>query len=234
MIEPPIRMVYQGVFHTGANADSIGEPNRRGYQRAARRIAFRAWTSGEPAAQLLHAFHMAQSSDLTTGDYHLVGSWLVADPVGNVSAHQGQYVGRAGPWELANAIIPGSTHAVRPPLLTGYYRTRPEEFRSLVANYAESLRCLMERHHDAVRAGNLYATMSYYGDPLFASLLRAAVGDRTAQLVLADWLEERSFPHAAELRSKKWNKGKLTEAQLLDLLSKRYAATRRSFSGRTI
>jgi hypothetical protein len=114
------------------------------------------------------------------------------------------------------------------------YRSRPEEYRRLVADFEASLRRLMERHGDAVRAGNLYATMSCHGDPVFAALLRAAVGDRGAQLVLADLLEERGFPHAAELRSKKWNKGKLTEAQLLDHFTKPFAATRRSFSGRAI
>jgi hypothetical protein len=93
---------------------------------------------------------------------------------------------------------------------------------------------LAERHVEAVEARHLYATMRAHPDPSFVALVRAAVGDRAAQLVLHDWLAERGFPHADELRVKKRSKGKLTESQLLDLLTKPFDTRRRSFSGRTV
>jgi hypothetical protein len=83
-------------------------------------------------------------------------------------------------------------------------------------------------------AGHLYAVMQAHADPAFVPLLSAAADERGTQLVLHDWLAERAFPHVEELRSKKWNKGKWTEAQLLDLLTKPFGSRRRSFSGRTV
>ena len=68
-----------------------------------------------------------------------MGGWLIADPAGNVTAHRGRFVGRGGPWQLANAIVPGSAHAVESPVLTGYYRDRPEAYRRLTANREASL-----------------------------------------------------------------------------------------------
>jgi hypothetical protein len=234
LTEPPVQVTYHGRFHAGADADLWDEPRRRAYQQAARRIAFRALTSGTPAAQLLHVFRGARPGELVTGDHHVMGSWLIADAAGNVTAHRGLHVGPGGPWELANAIIPGSAHAVQAPALNGYYRERPEEYRQLVAAHAASLERLLDRHGEAVGAGHLYAQMQVRADPTLLALLRSAINDRGTQLVLHDWLEERGFPHAGELRSKKWNKGKWTEAQLLDLLSKPIRTTRRSFSGRAV
>jgi hypothetical protein len=230
MTEPPVKMVYQGRFHAGAGTNLANQPSRCVYQQTVRRIAFRALTSGKPAAQLIHAFRFVDGSADRCG----VGSWLIADPAGNVTAHRGQYVGAGGPWELANAIIFCSAHAVRAPTLNGYYRDRPETYRELVANHEASLQCLLARHEEAIGAGNSYATMHTDAEPGFLPLLSAAVADRSTQLILHDWLAERGFPHVDELRSKRWNQGKWTENQLLDLLSKPFTTTRRSFSGRAV
>jgi hypothetical protein len=108
MTEPPIKLVYQGRFHTGGDAVLPEEPPCRTYQQAAKRIAFRALTSGKLAAQLPHVIHVADSD----GQHHVTGSWLIADAEGNVTAHRGHYIGLGGPWGLANAIVPGSADAV--------------------------------------------------------------------------------------------------------------------------
>lgn len=234
MTEPPIKMVFEGRFHADADTNVVEGPSRRAYQQTARRIAFRALTSGKLAAQLLHVFHLAEPDGLLTSAHHVVGGWLIADHTGNVTAHRGQYVGQGGPWDLANTIVPGSTHAVQAPVLNGYYRDRPEAYRELLAGYESSLQYLRKRHEEAVEVGHLYATMQAYADPHFVSLLSAAIADRGTQLILHDWLAERGFPHVDELRSKRWNQGKWTETQLLDLLTKPFTATRRSFSGRTV
>jgi hypothetical protein len=210
----------------------VGRAPRRAYRKAAQRLAFRALTRDALAAELLYVFQVARPGEPVTGVYHVLGSWLVADPAGNVTAHRGHATGRVGPWELAEAIVPGSAPAVRPPLLTGYYRHRPAAYRQLVADYEVARQRLQERHGAAVRSGSLYATLHLHGDAAFAALLRAAVADRQAQALLHDWLAERSFPHADELLGKKWNGGRFTEAQLLDLLTKPFGTSRRSFAGR--
>jgi hypothetical protein len=230
MTEPPIKLVYQGHFHTGGEIALPEEPSRRTYRQAAKRMAFRALTSGKLAAQLVHVFRVGPG----IGPHQIVGGWLIADAEGNVTAHRGQYVGAGGPWNLASAIVAGSAYAVREPELTGYYRDRPDEYRNLVEQHAASRRCLEVRHQEAVDADDLYAVMQLRGEADFLPLLGAAIDDRTTQLVLHDWLAERDFPHVDELRSKRWNQGKWTEAQLLDLLSKPFTSTGRSFSGRTI
>jgi hypothetical protein len=51
--------------------------------------------------------------------------------------------------------------------------------------------------------------------------------------VLPQATSQEATPNAEELRLKRWNKGMLTESQLLDLLTKPFGAKRRSFSGRT-
>ncbi len=228
MTEPPIQTVLQERFHTDANLSN--EPSRRVHQQTARRIAFRALTSGRLAAQLIHVFRFADGPVGRSG----VGSWLIADPAGNVTAHRGQIIGPGGPWELANAIVPGSVHAVQAPALNGYFRDRPQAYRESVANHQASLQCLRTRQEEAIEAGNRYATMHIHAEPGFVPLLSAAVEDRSTQLILHDWLAERGFPHVNELRSKRWNQGKWTENQLLDLLSKPFMTTRRSFLGRTV
>ncbi len=234
LTEPPVKVICHGRFHTGADANLLDEPRRRAYQQTARRIAFRALTSGKLAAQLLHVFHFSPPGEPGTGNHHVLGSWLIADPAGNVTAHRGLFFGQGGPWALANTIIPGSAHAVQSPLLNGYYRDRPEAYRELVASHEASRQCLLGRHSEAVADGHVYATMQTHPDPTFVALLSAAVGDRGTQLVLHDWLAEAGFPHVDELRSKKWNKGEWTEGQLLDLLSKPFASKRRSYSGRSV
>jgi hypothetical protein len=47
MTEPPIKLVYQGRLHTGGEMALPEEPSRRTYQQAAKRVAFRALTSGQ-------------------------------------------------------------------------------------------------------------------------------------------------------------------------------------------
>ena len=225
MTEPPIRMVDQGLFHT--DAELVGEPTRRTLQHTAKRIAFRALTSGQLAGQLVHA---SRSAD----ERQIIGAWLIADPTGTVTAHQGQYIGQGGPWDLADAIILGSRDAVQAPTLNGYYRERPDAFAELVARHKTSRGFLLKRHEEAIRAGHWYAVMQIHTDPTFLGLLRAAVGDRGTQLVFHDWLTEHRFPHADELRSKRWNQGKWTENQLLDLLSKPFDCKRRSFTGQSV
>jgi hypothetical protein len=234
MTEPPVTIAHHGRFHTGADARLPDEPGGRTYQKAAKRLAFRALTSGKLAAQLFHVFRAGPAGSGATGEQRVMGGWLIADCDGNVTAHRGQYVGQGGPWDLANAIIPGSAQAVQPPMLNGYYRARPEAYLDMVERHAASLLCLQGRHGDAVDAGYLYAVMQIRAEPGFLPLLRAAIDDRATQLILHDWLAEHNFPHVDELRSKRWNQGKWTENQLLDLLSKRFATTRRSFSGRTV
>jgi hypothetical protein len=234
LLEPPVAAVHYGRFHAGADANLFDEPHRRVYRQAARRIAFRALTRGKLSAHLLYVFHRALPGGTVTDNHHVMGSWLIADPAGNVTAHRGLYVGPGGPRELANAIIPGSAPAAQAPVLNGYYRERPDAYRDLVASYEQALKCLLAPHSEGAAAGHLYAAMQVHADPAFMPLLSAAVGDHGTQLVLHDWLAEREFPHAEELRSKKWNKGKWTEAQLLDLLTKPFRSTRRSFSGRQI
>ncbi len=228
MTEPPIRMVYPGLFH--ADADLTGEPSRRIYLRTATQLAFRAFTRGEAANRLVHASHIVPSSN----NRQVIGAWFVADPCGNVSAHRGQSLGPGGSWDLADAVIPGSRHAVQAPALNGFYRERPDAYRERVESHQVARECLLARHDEAVRSGHLYAVMRAHPDPSFLGLLRAAIGDRSTQLVLHDWLEERGFPHAAELQSKRWNRGEWTENQLLDLLSKPFTTTRRSFTGRLV
>jgi hypothetical protein len=154
--------------------------------------------------------------------------------VGRVTAHRGTSFGQGSPWDLADAIIPGSAQAVQPPALNGYYRARPEAYRKALANHETSMQRLAGRHAQAVAAAHLYSTMHLHPDPGFAGLVRAAIADPTTQLILHDWLAERAFPHAYELRSKRWNQGKWTEPQLLDLLSKPFASRRRSFRGRAL
>jgi hypothetical protein len=232
--EPPVKVVYPGRFHTGAEADLWAEPHARTYRQTARRIAFRALTSGEQAAQLLHVFRTARPGHDVTDDHHVMGSWLIADPAGKVTAHRGLYVGVGGSWHLADVIIPGSAHAVQPPTLNGYYRARPDAYRELVANHAASHRCLQERHAEAVAAAHLYAEMTFHPALHFTPLLRAAIAEGGVQGILHDWLEEQGFPHAEELRIKKRNRGRFTEGQFLDLLTKPLDSTRRSFSGRTV
>ena len=83
-------------------------------------------------------------------------------------------------------------------------------------------------------AGTVYGEMRVHRDPTFLGLLRAAVNDRSTQLVLHDWLAEQGFPHVDELRSKRWNQGLWTGNQLLDLLSKPFTTARRSFRGRAV
>jgi hypothetical protein len=115
-----------------------------------------------------------------------MGSWMVGDPDGAVSAHRGAYAGLGTCWELANAIVPGSAHAVRAPVLTGYYWDRPAQYEELVANYEAALKRLLVRHSEAVGAGSLYATLHLHRGEHFKPLVRAAVGDRAAQLILHD------------------------------------------------
>jgi hypothetical protein len=213
---------------------SLEEPRRRVYRQTAKRIAFRALTSGRPAAQLVHVLRLVPHGNASAGQHHFMGGSLIANPTGTVTAHCGEYIGHGGPWDLADAIIPGSAHAVQSPALSGYYRTHPEAYRELVTGHAASVQRLAARHLEAVEDGNLFATMRVHPDPTFLGLLRAAIDDRGAQLILHDWLAERGFPHADELRSKRWNQGKWTENQLLDLLTKPFASVRRSFSGRTV
>src|SRR5262249_53203410 len=98
---PPIQMVHDGHLPTAAEADGWGQPPPRAYRQAAVRVAFRALIGGQPAAELLHVFHASQPGEPVTDQYHVIGSWLVADPTGSVSAHRGAYVGTGGPWELA-------------------------------------------------------------------------------------------------------------------------------------
>src|SRR5205823_298305 len=135
LTEPPITVNFSGRFHAGTDAVLFDEPPHRTYQQTARRIAFRAMTSGKLAAQLVHAFRIAPPGEPATGDNHVMGSWLIADSVGNVTAHRGLYVGPGGPWDLANVIIPGSSHAVQPPVLNGHYRARPDAYQELLANH---------------------------------------------------------------------------------------------------
>src|SRR5262249_41715918 len=140
-------------------------------------------------------------------EHHLMGGWLVADPTGKVTAHRGMYVGQGGPWELAGTIVAGSAAAVNAPVLTGYHRDHPDEHEQRLACYQTAMQRLLERHDEALAAGNLYAIMRSHPDPCFVPLLRAAISDRATQLILHDWLADRDFPHVEELRSKRWNQG---------------------------
>jgi uncharacterized protein (TIGR02996 family) len=228
MTEPPIRILFPGLFHTGAAL--TGEAHHRIYQRTAKQIAFRALTTDEPAARLVHVFRTVPSS----GDQVVIGAWFVADHSGRVSAHRGQFLGQGGPWDLAETIIPGSRHAVQAPVLNGFYRDRPDAYQELVESYRAAQELLLARHNEAVKADHLYTVMQTHPDWSFLAMLRAAIGNRDVQLVFHDWLEEQGFPHADELNSKRWNRGEWTANQLLDLLSKPFSAKRRSFSGRTI
>jgi hypothetical protein len=110
---------------------------------------------------------------------------------------------------------------------------RPDLFQDAVERHDAALQVFLRQQEEAVAAGHVYAALSTHPDPCFQALLKAAVNDRSTQQVLHDWLEEQAFPHAHELRSKRWNKGKWTRNQLLDLLSKPFNSTRRSFTGRT-
>jgi hypothetical protein len=231
--EPPIRIGYHGRFHTGANLSFSVKPDRRIYQQTAKRIAFRALTTERLTAQLLHVVQVARLDDVA-GEHRVIGGWLIADPSGNVTAHRGEYRGQGSPWELANNIVPDSAWAVQIPVLNGPYRTHPEAYQKLVADHAAAMERLSERHAEGITAGNRFATIRIHPDPVFLGLLRTAIGNRETQMILHDWLAERGFPHVDELRSKRWNQGKWTENQLLDLLSKPFASSRRSFSGRTV
>lgn len=113
MTEPPIKMVFHGRFHTSGDTTLSDEPGRPPYRKTAKQLAFRALTSGKLAAQLLHVFRVGSQDAPMPGEHHVMGSWLIADSHGNVTAHRGQYIGPGGPWDLANAIVPGSAHAVR-------------------------------------------------------------------------------------------------------------------------
>ncbi len=233
LTEPPIRMIAHGQFHSGQDAAFTDGPLRRRYQHTSKQVAFRAMTSRKTAGQLVYEVRIA-GQGIPFLDHQCVGAWLVADALGTVTAHRGLFAGEGGPWELADSIVPGSAHAVRTPVLTGYYRERPEAYLELVSKYETSVQWLRKQHDEALSAGNLYATMQIHSDPDFLGLLSAAVTDRATQLVLHDWLTDRGFPHANELRSKRWNQGKWTENQLLDLLSKPFTTERRSYSGRSI
>jgi uncharacterized protein (TIGR02996 family) len=213
------------VFNT--DTELVGQPTRRTLQHTAKRIAFRALTSGQLASQLVHASRSAY-------ERQILGAWLIANPTGTVTAHQGQYIGQGGPWDLADAIIPGSRDAVQSPALNGFYRERPDAFAEQVARHKTSRESLLRGHDEAIRAGHCYAAMQIHTDPAFIGLLRAAIGDRGTQLVFHDWLAEHGFPHADELRSIRWNQGKWTEKQLLDLLSKPFDCKRRSFTGQSV
>jgi hypothetical protein len=228
MTEPPLKMIFQRRFHIGSDLELPANPSRQIYGHTSKQVAFRAMTSGKTASQLLHASSFAPDAQIL-----FAGGWLIADSCGIVTAHHGQNSG-GGPWQLADAMIPGSAGAVQAPALNGYYRDRPEEFRAVVERYETSMQALMGRHIEAVEAGRLYATMTTHYDPCFLALLTEAIDDRSTQLVLHDWLAEHDFPHVDELRSKRWNQGKWTENQLLDLLSKPFNSTRRSFSGRAV
>jgi hypothetical protein len=230
MTEPPIKMVHHGRFHTGADASFADEPRRRTYRQTARRVAFRALSRGKLAAELVHIFRTIPA----TNEHQVTGGWLIADASGNTTAHRGHYAGQGGPWDLADAIIPGSAGAVQRPALNGCYCDRPDAFRELVERHEAALQQLLARHGDAIEAGHLFGTMQTHADPCFLALLKSAIDDRTTQLVLHDWLAERGFPHVDELRLKRWYQGKWTEIQLLDLLSKPFTTTRRSFSGAAI
>jgi uncharacterized protein (TIGR02996 family) len=228
MTEPPIRILYPGQFHT--DAELTAEPHRRIYQRTAKQIAFQALATGEPASRLVHVFRTMPASD----DRLVAGAWFIADRSGKVSAYRGQFLGQGGPWDLADAIIHGSRHAVQTPVLTAFYSHRPVAYQELVENHRAARELLLSRHEEAVRTDHLYAVMQTHSDPTFLGLLRAAIGNRGTQLVFHDWLEEHGFPHADELQSKRWNRGEWTANQLLDLLSKPFTTKRRSFSGRTV
>jgi hypothetical protein len=113
MQQPPISFAYFGRFHGAAGTFSPGEPPRRAYQHTAKRIAFRALTSGKAAARLVHILGPVPHEDASAGEHNAICGWLVADPIENVTAHRGEHIGEGGPWRLANAIIPGSAHAVQ-------------------------------------------------------------------------------------------------------------------------
>ena len=121
MTEPPIKIAFRGQCHAGVPAP---EPSRRVYRQTARRVAFAALTGGALASQLVHAFQSSPEGG------QVVGAWLVADAAGIVTAHPGQ--GAGGPWDLADAILPGSSGAVQRPVLNGFYRDRPDAYRELV------------------------------------------------------------------------------------------------------
>ena len=76
MTEPPIKMAYLGRFYTGTDANLVHEPHYRTYQRVAKRIAFRALTSGKVAAQLIHVLRVGRPGGPATGEHHVTGTWL--------------------------------------------------------------------------------------------------------------------------------------------------------------
>ena len=197
------------------------------YRRIATQLAFRAMTGGMLAAQLVSVRQRAPSEEPRS----LAGSWLIANSDGIVTAHRGQDSGGTL-WLLADAIVPNSAGAVQSPTLNGYYRARPDAYHDQVVKHEAALQHLRQRHALAVTAGHVYGEMEIYPDLLV--LLKAAVGDRSVQLIFADWLEEHGFPHVEELRSKRRDKGRLTANQLLDLLTKPLDCKRRSFRGSTI
>jgi hypothetical protein len=223
MTEPPLSMTFHDWFHTDDFAGLTAEPRRQVYRNTAKQLALRAITGGRLAAQIPHGISAQR----------IFGAWLIADPAGIVTAHRGQHAGE-DPWQLAEAIIQGSSGAVQVPVLNGYYRDRPDAFHDLVERYDSSTQALFGKHIEAVTASHVYGCMRIHPDPCFLALLKAAIDERCAQLILHDWLEEQSFPHAAELQSKRWNQGKWTFNQLLDLLSKPFASGRRSFTGRAV
>lgn len=218
MTEPPITFTFPGHFHRGT-APLPGGISLSTYRKPARRVAFAALIGDRLTAQLVVNWEGA-------------GGWLIADAAGKVTAHRGQHEG--GRWALADAIIPGSAGAVQRPSLNGHARSHPEEYRRRLDEFDAARLRLHEAHAEALSAGNLFAELRIHPNPVFLALLKGAVRDRTTQKVLHDWLAENDFPHAEELLSKKWAGGLWTEAQLLDLLSKPFSTTRRSFRGRTV